>query len=42
MTVTRNNFQAGYPGNFGGRNIGYGFIGLKKKAVEWLRGVYDL
>ena len=39
-TVTRNNFQVGYPGNFGGRNIGYEHW-TKEKAVEWLRGVYD-
>ncbi len=39
-TVTRNNFQVGYPGNFGDRDIGYEHW-TKEKAVEWLRGIYD-
>ena len=39
-TVTRNNFQLGYCGNFGDRDIGYEHW-TKEKAVEWLRGVYD-
>ena len=39
-TVTRNNFQLGYCGNFGGRDIGYEHW-TKDKAVEWLRGVYE-
>jgi hypothetical protein len=39
-TVTRNNFQLGYCGNFGDRDIGYDYWS-KEKAVEWLRGVYD-
>ena len=39
-TVTRNNFQLGYCGNFGDRNIGYEHW-TKEKAVEWLRGVYE-
>ena len=39
-TVTRNNFQLGYCGNFGDRDIGYEHW-TKEKAVEWLRGVYE-
>ena len=38
-TVTRNNFQLGYCGNFGDRDIGYDYWS-KEKALEWLRGVY--
>ena len=38
-TVTRNNFQLGYCGNFGDRDIGYEHW-TKEKALEWLRGVY--
>ena len=39
-TVTRNNFQLGYCGNFGDRDIGYDYWS-KEKSVEWLRGVYE-
>jgi len=39
-TVTRNNFQLGYCGNFGNRNIGYDHW-TKEKSVEWLRGLYE-
>jgi|TARA_R110001592_G_scaffold121121_3_gene326365 hypothetical protein len=39
-TVTRNNFQLGYCGNFGDRDIGYDYW-TKEKALEWLRGVYS-
>jgi hypothetical protein len=39
-TVTRNNFQLGYCGDFGDRDIGYKHW-TKEKAVEWLRGVYS-
>ena len=39
-TVTRNNFQLGYCGDFGGRNFGYKHW-TKEKSVEWLRGVYS-
>ena len=39
-TVTRNNFQLGYCGDFGGRSFGYKHW-TKEKSVEWLRGVYD-
>lgn len=38
-TVTRNNFQLGYCGNFGNRDIGYEYW-TKEKSLEWLRGVY--
>jgi len=39
-TVTRNNFQLGYCGDFGDKNIGYKYW-TQEKSVEWLRGVYE-
>jgi len=39
-TVSRNNFQLGYCGNFGGREFGYE-CWSKESTFEWLRGIYD-